>query len=128
MTNILIKASSRYPIRRKLIKATIAQVLTDKKISSDVEVEINIIGDRKMTQLNEQYLNKPGTTDVISFPLNEKINQAQQDPDEVLRLGTIFISYPKAQKQANTYRRLVDEEINRLVEHGMLHLLGIHHK
>jgi len=38
------------------------------------------------------------------------------------------ISYPVAQKQANDHNITTDEEVNRLVEHGMLHLLGIHHE
>ncbi|MGI5827569.1 MAG: rRNA maturation RNase YbeY [Patescibacteria group bacterium] len=139
MLTVLIKASSRYPIRRKLIKETVANVLRKMNVSGDVEVEVNIVGDRKMTHLHEKYMGEQGTTDVLSFPLHESYlknqDQKMQEeigfvdyPDKVLRLGTIVVSYPQAQRQANLHKQLVDDEINQLVEHGMLHLLGIHHE
>lgn len=114
-------------------------MLEARKITGKIEIEINIIGDRKMTQLNGKFLKKKGTTDVISFPLQEKKEIETQafdknskqifvNPDGVLRLGSIFISYPQTRRQANLHKLLVDEEISQLVEHGMLHLLGYHHE
>jgi len=49
-------------------------------------------------------------------------------PDDWWYLGDVVISYPQALKQAQEHNLLVDEEIDRLVEHGVLHLLGIHHE
>jgi probable rRNA maturation factor len=136
MLTVDITASSRYPISRPKIKKTIEQVLKKMKISGDIEVELQIIGDRKMTQLHKKHLKEPGTTDVLSFPLQENyiFNQQKKDkefidfPDDKLRLGSIVISYPQARHQANDHNILVNEEINRLVEHSMLHLLGVHHE
>lgn len=138
MINVNIKSSSRYPIRRKEIKATIADVLQKMNVFEEVEVDIEIVGDRKMTQLHLEFMNEPGTTDVLSFPLHEnyifnrdKINNKKEFvdlPDKKLRLGSIIVSYPQARKQANDHNLMVDQEIVRLVEHGMLHLLGIHHE
>ena len=131
MLHVLITASSRYPIRRRQIKEVVALVLSEMNISSDIEVEINIIGDRKMTQLHVKHLHEPGTTDVLSFPLNENLGTKDKFvsyPDKTLRLGTIFISYPQARRQANKHKLLVDQEVAQLVEHGMFHLLGIHHE
>lgn len=135
MLNLIITSSSRYPIHRKQIKQIIEKVLTTMKISGQVEVEVSIIGDRKMTQLHEEFMHESGTTDVLSFPLQENYifnrgNKASNfiNPDQLLRLGSIVISYPVAQRQANEHNLLVDDEINRLIEHGMLHLLGIHHE
>jgi len=48
-------------------------------------------------------------------------------PDKWLRLGDIIISYPQALEDASMDGISVDEEIRTLVEHGMNHLLGIHH-
>jgi probable rRNA maturation factor len=76
-----------------------------------------------MTQLNKAWLKRQGTTDVISFPLDE-----DKFPDKVLRLGDIVISYPQARKQAAAANTTVDEEVNKLVEHGVLSLLGLHHE
>ncbi|PIP53383.1 rRNA maturation RNase YbeY [Candidatus Beckwithbacteria bacterium CG23_combo_of_CG06-09_8_20_14_all_34_8] len=137
MLNILIVSSSRYPIKRKQIKETIQKVLNTLKVTGFIEVEISIVGDRKMTQLHQKYMHEEGTTDVLSFPLHDNyiFTKAKQknesgfvDPDGILRLGSIVISYPVAQKQANEHNITTNEEVARLVEHGMLHLLGIHHE
>jgi len=137
MLNLIISTSSRYPIRRRQIRETITRVLSTLKIEDVVEVELSIVGDRKMTQLNKQFMKEEGTTDVLSFPLHESyifnrakpdIGEAFKDPDGILRLGSIVVSYPVAQKQANEHNVTTDIEIDRLVEHGVLHLLGIHHE
>jgi len=137
MLNILIVSSSRYPIKRKQIKEMIQKVLNTLRVTGFIEVEISIVGDRKMTQLHQKYMHEEGTTDVLSFPLHDnyifsKTKQKNElgfvDPDGVLRLGSIVISYPVAQKQANEHNITTNEEVARLVEHGMLHLLGIHHE
>lgn len=137
MLNILIISSSRYPIRRIKIKDTVANVLNTLKVKGTIEVEISFIGNRKMTQFHKQYMHEEGTTDVLSFPLHDNLlftkikhnnKEIFTDSDGVLRLGSIVISYPVAQKQANDHNITTDEEVNRLVEHGMLHLLGIHHE
>lgn len=133
MNKIEISSSSRYPIRRKEIKEVVRKNLLSFGVGQDCLIEINIIGDRKMTQLHKEFLGEEGTTDVISFPLQDSFLEKGKDDfidnvGEILRLGTIFISYPQARKQANLHHLSIDNEIAQLVEHGMLHLLGIHHE
>jgi len=122
---ILIKADYRYPVDRKKIRQAMGNILKEKGLIEDVEVSVSFVGDRKMKQLNTSYRKKKETTDVLAFPLLEKKIDFPQD--NILRLGDIIISYPQARKQAGQYNVLVDEEIDKLVEHGLLHLLGIHH-
>lgn len=151
MLNVLITSSSRYPIRRKKIKQMVAKTLEGLQLQGYFEVEINVIGDRKMKQLKKKHFGIDETTDVLSFPLQEKLYRGAQtkpqgfptkevaapspqlstefpSPDQVIRLGTIFVSYPQAQRQANLHKLTIDAEIDQLVEHGMLHLAGIHHE
>ena len=154
--SILIKASSRYPIRRKRIKSCVVQTLEAMQVFDRCEVEIEGIGDRKMRQMKREHLGIDETTDVLSFPLQEVVgkkslnpyavqrstfsfdikgdkkesidgNVFPTDPDGVVRLGNILISDPQAQRQANVHHLGIDDEIDQLVEHGMLHLLGVHH-
>jgi probable rRNA maturation factor len=132
MVNVEIQASSRYPITRRRIKQKINEVLESFDIYEASEVEINIIGDRKMRHLKKKHMGIDETTDVLSFPLHEGLVEGKRDRefislDNVLRLGTIFVSYPQALRQASLHKLLVDEEIDQLIEHGMYHLLGIHH-
>ncbi len=123
---VLIYVESRYKVDRKAIKATVASVLEEHKVQSAVEVSIAIVGDRKMTKLNKQYRNKEGTANILEFPLVE--GESSRLPDDVTRLGDIVISYPMVIKEAAAQELLVDERVDELVRHGMLHLLGLHHE
>lgn len=120
MITIDINSSSRYPVNRKRIQKLIEKILGREGLEKEVEVSILFCGDRKMTELNQSYLKRQGTTDVLAFPL-----KGDNFPDDILRLGDIIISYPQARRQAGLYNHLVDEEIDRLVRHGLLNLLGL---
>lgn len=130
MLKVLIKAESRYPVDRKQIRIKVQELLSLHGIEKEAEVSIFFVGDRKMTTLNKKYLDKDKTTDVLSFPVTENGQRSKNfvmPPDNILYLGDIFISFPQARRQAMQWNRTVDEEINLLVKHGLLHLLGIHH-
>jgi probable rRNA maturation factor len=130
MIKVNIKAESRYPVDRKLVRKVVFSVLDKHSIQAAL-VEIFLVGDRKMKNLNKKHLGKDKTTDVLSFPLLIKTKEPDEQfitpPKDILRLGEIVISYPQAQRQAMKNNKTMDEEINFLVEHGLLHLLGIHH-
>jgi probable rRNA maturation factor len=64
-------------------------------------------------------------TDVLSFPLVEGLELTVDFNG--LNLGDIVICYPQAKRQAIQWNRIIDEEIEFLACHGLLHLLGIHH-
>lgn len=122
MIKILITTESRYPVDRKIIREGAVKVLMEHGVKTKAEVEIDIVGDRKMKELNKKYMGEDSTTDVLSFPLEDR------GPDDILRLGSVVVSYPQAIKEAVKESVLVDEKIAFLVNHGILHLLGIHHE
>ena len=130
MLKININSSSRYPIDRKRMKRKIEKVLKKHGVVEGIELGVFVIGDRKMVGLNKKFMKKEGTTDVLSFPMtNQGDDLGFVEPSEIERLylGDIFVSFPQARKQAAEGSLLVDEEIDKLVEHGVLHLLGKHH-
>ena len=133
--HVPIHVSSRYPVDRQRIRKQARKTLQENGITNEAEVGVEIAGDRKMAQLNQKFLQKEGTTDVLSFPLREATRQESElekefvaVPCKKLRLGDVVVSYPQARKQAQEHNLLVDEEIDRLIEHGVRHLLGIHHE
>lgn len=131
MITVLITSDPRYPINRDRIKDQVEKTLAEMKVVGDVEVSITVVGDRKMKELNSKFRNIDDTTDVLSFPLEESDSSETgflNYPDSILYLGDIVISYPQAIVNAANYNRLVDDEINTLIEHSILHLLGIHHE
>ena len=63
--------------------------------------------------------------DVLSFCQSE--GEEMPDGEESLLLGDVVVCYPQAKRQAVSFKKLLDDEIEFLVLHGVLHLLGIHH-
>lgn len=124
---ILIYVESRYKVNRKLMKSAVISVLEENNVKSALEVSLAIVGDRKMRKLNKEYRNKEGTANILTFPLSEG-EQAAMPPSDYVRLGDIVISYPQVIKEASEQEMLVDERVDELVRHGMLHLLGLHHE
>lgn len=123
---VLIYVESRYKVSRKRIKSAVLLVCEENEITSPVEVSIAVVGDRKMKSLNKKYRDKDMTTNVLSFPLSE--GKSSNVPGGSTHLGDIVISYPVVIKEASRDEVLVDEKIDELVRHGMLHLLGLHHQ
>mgnify|MGYP001618054546 CR=1 FL=1 len=106
------------------------------RISGRIELGINIVGDRKMHELNRRHRGLDSTTNILSFALEDPAPASLQlipkigfvaSPDKWLRLGDIVISYPQAIEDASLDGISVDEEVKNLVEHGLNHLLGVHH-
>lgn len=129
MLNILIKTDSHYRVDRNRIRHRIDSILGEKKVRGDVEISVSIVGDRLMRKLNNEYRKLDKTTDVLSFPLSstdDKIPFADA-PDHILRLGDIVLSYPQIISEASEENVLVDDKVDELIEHGLLHLLGYHH-
>ncbi len=137
MINIIISSDPRYNVNKVLLKSTVLEILQKNHILGRIELGINIVGDRKMHELNRKYQGIDSTTDILSFALEDPNPVSLQhiprigfiaSPDKVLRLGDIVISYPQALEDASLDSTSVDEEIRNLVEHGLNHLLGVHHQ
>lgn len=135
MVNIVIASDPRYKVNKSVIQLAVLNVLQQHKVSGKVEIEVNVVGDRKMHELNRKYRGIDHPTDVLSFALEDPFPQGLHlpkigfiaAPDKVLRLGSIVVSYPQAIEDAASDGIPVEEEIIFLVEHGTTHLLGIHH-
>ena len=123
---IPIFVESRYRVNRKRIKKAVLKVLAANEMKGPAEVSIAIVGDRKMRALSLKYKGEDKTRNILSFSLSE--GESTYPPTEVLKLGDIVISYPQVIKEASEEEMLVDDKIDELVEHGMLHLLGINHE
>lgn len=99
----------------------IAELVAKKEKKVKGVVEINMIGDKEMTELNFQYRGKKYPTDVLSFAWTE---------DKKIKsnlLGQIYICYPQIKRQAKEYKIKEHEELARMLIHGLLHLVGHDH-
>ena len=82
------------------------------------------IGDRAMRTLNRNYRGKDSTTDVLSFSMREGRYGGVQ-PN---MLGDIVIAMPVARRQAVDAGLTMQQELERLLIHGLLHLVGYDHE
>lgn len=119
---------SRYPVKRALLRETVERVLKDNNITH-AQVDVSIVGSRKITTLNESKLQHSGETDVLSFPQHERhqLNDFPLPADVPPHLGDIVISFPESVRMAKRYGKMVDVQICFYLEHGLMHLLGFHH-
>lgn len=101
----------RLPIKKA--KETIANVFAGENIA-DYNVDVIYVDSEFMADMNMQYLNHEGDTDVITFPLGE---------DDAVD-GEIYICPQVGSEQAVEYKVSLNEELIRLVAHGALHLAG----
>ena len=81
------------------------------------EVDIVFCGDSRITELNREWLDRDGPTDVIAFDLFE-------GDDPAVVEGEVYIDITQAERQAPEFDVTLEEEVRRLVVHGILHLIG----
>jgi len=100
------------------------EISTPLSLDLDLNSDITIVltDDRQLHELNRDYLGVDAPTDVLSFPASES------DPETgSTYLGDILISIPRAAQQAQAAGHPVESEVQLLVVHGMLHLMGYDH-
>lgn len=123
MINIQIDDAFIEQVDAGLIEAAASKVLAYFQDTSTAELTIVMDHDDKIQELNKEYLGNDAPTDVLSFPSGGEI-----DPETGAQyLGDIMISFPYAQRQALALGNSVKDEIQLLVIHGVLHLLGYDH-
>jgi len=83
-----------------------------------------ITDDNSIRRLNLQYRGEDSTTDVLAFPMADESDGFVSPPSAPPHLGEIVVSYPRAVAQAAEYGHSEEQELDRLVIHGVLHLLG----
>ncbi len=90
------------------------------------ELSVTVTDDETVRGLNREYAGEDAVTDVLSFSQREG-EALVGAPGSVPPLGEVVIAYPQATRQAEERSRSVEEEIERLLVHGTLHLLGYDH-
>ena len=84
-----------------------------------------ITNDAEVRRLNREFRGKDAVTDVLSFPAGRLPNRALSGSG---RLGDIAVSISRARAQARAFGHTVEQEIQILMLHGLLHLLGMDHE
>ena len=107
--------SELFPLDTRSLKQYAVHILEVNGVS-DCDVNVVFIDDGMMTELNQKYKGKSGSTDVLSFGLSNEDSERLE--------GEVYVSLQRAREQAVEYDVPFAEEVARLVAHGLLHLVG----
>jgi len=88
----------------------------------ECELSVTFVDDQEMEELHIKWMDEPGTTDVLSFPMD--MPEGKNDP---VMLGDIVIDPLVAAQQASAAGHSTEHEIFILASHGLLHILGYDH-
>lgn len=109
-------------ISADLVELAAQQALKHQSAAEAVDLTIVLTDDNQLHELNRQWMDVDAPTDVLSFPSDEV------DPENGNRyLGDILISVERALEQAKGSGHAVEAEVQLLVVHGVLHLMGHDH-
>jgi probable rRNA maturation factor len=123
MEVLIDNRQSRHKIALKKIKQTV-QVILGVLDCPDGEISILLVDDPQIEELNQQYLNRQGPTNVIAFAMREG-EFADVSP---YLLGDVVISMDTAAKEAQIAATSMERRFNELLVHGVLHLMGFDHE
>jgi probable rRNA maturation factor len=119
---ITVEINPAFDISSELLKKA-ARAALDEMGVPDADLSVVAGDDDRIQSLNRDFLGRDAPTDVISFPADEI------DPETNRKyLGDVILAYPFAESQARERGHSVESELQLLVIHGVLHLLGFDHE
>jgi len=93
------------------------------------ELGIHIVDSVEMQTINRNYRKIDKSTDVISFPIDEPFKKAiKQEQGQLCILGDIFICPKYIKKNSKDFGSELESELEKVIKHGLTHLLGFGHK
>ena len=104
------------------INSLLTFALLELALNPECEVNVSFVDDDYMTELHIKWMDEPGTTDVLSFPMD-----MPESVGEAVTLGDIVISPVVAAQQAKAQGHSIEHEIYILATHGLLHIIGYDH-
>lgn len=96
-------------------------------VHPDAELAIVLVDEGAMEQLHVQWMDEPGPTDVLSFPMDELRPGTEDQPAPPGLLGDVVLCPQVAESQAKAAGHALLDELQLLTAHGILHLLGFDH-
>lgn len=92
------------------------------ELNPECEISLTFVDPQEMEELHIKWMDEPGTTDVLSFPMD-----LPEKRGDIVTLGDIVIAPAVAAKQALEAGHSTEHEIYILATHGLLHILGYDH-
>ncbi len=125
--SIEINNESAVPVDEAMLQRLAQYALSSMHVHPDAELAIVLVDEAAMEQLHVQWMDEPGPTDVLSFPMDELRPGSADQPTPAGLLGDIVLCPQVAAAQAEQAGHPLNDELLLLTTHGVLHLLGFDH-
>jgi probable rRNA maturation factor len=128
--SIEIQNESGVEVDTRTLERLARHVLDEMRVNPLVELSIRLVTVDTMTAYHERFMNEPGPTDVLAFPMDE-LHDQRHDEDDLdappTLLGDVVLCPEVAERQAVHAGHTGEAELHLLCAHGVLHLLGYDH-
>lgn len=129
--NIVVSDEQDDPLPAVDLLALAEVVLRGERFPATTEVAITLVDEAHIASLNARHLGNEGSTDVLSFPLEDLRPGVPPEPlrpgGPPLAIGDVVISPPVVRGRAQASRVAFEDEMALMVVHGLLHLMGYDH-
>jgi probable rRNA maturation factor len=128
--SIEIQNESGVAVDTRMLERLARHVLDGMGVNPLVELSIRLVTVDTMTAYHERFMNEPGPTDVLAFPMDELHDQRDDGDGEdapPTLLGDVVLCPDVAERQATQAGHSAEAELHLLCTHGVLHLLGYDH-
>jgi probable rRNA maturation factor len=125
--SIEVNNETDYPLGEHELVQLCRHVLDAMRVHPQAELSVLAVDEEAMERLHLQWMQLPGPTDVMSFPMDELRPGSEDEEPEPGLLGDVVLCPTVAQRQAAEAGHSDAEELLLLTTHGILHLLGYDH-
>ena len=119
--NVFLANEQEISVDERRLSALAQHVLVSEGLGGDIELSLLFVSRDHVKQLNARFAHENHATDVLAFPMME-------DDDETSLLGDVVVCPQIAQENAARLNHSISRELDTLVVHGTLHLLGYDHQ
>jgi probable rRNA maturation factor len=114
------------PVDEARLSSLALHSLAEEQVDDGAELSVLLVTREHMRHLNARFAGEDGVTDVLAFPMLE--DEEEDEPDEALVLGDVVICPRVAGRNAQRLGHSLGRELDVLLVHGTLHLLGYDHE
>ena len=128
--SIEVANESGVAVDESALASVARHVLAAMQVNPSAELSIMVVTTEVMTELHERWMDEPGPTDVMAFPMDELVDESRRpDAPEIgpALLGDVVLCPAFAAAQARKAGHGLADELALLTVHGVLHLLGYDH-
>ncbi len=123
-----VNNESDYEVNELEISSHATFLLRSLHINPASELSVMLVDEVSMAALHKKFMDEPGSTDVLSFPMDELRAGTSDKPSEEGILGDVVLCPAVAARQGEQAGHSMEVELRLLLTHGVLHLLGHDHE